>query len=101
MYGYTLDKVDGLLIRRAAGQTIRFAAGRMNVHVQYTAGYAVVPAELKLAGLLLLQHLWATQRGGARRPGLGGDDSGGPSDYDAFPSRVEEILANYYTPGIA
>jgi hypothetical protein len=69
--------------------------------VQYVAGYLTAPPELQLAAKLLVQHMMATQRGGSKRPGMGGDDSGPATDFDAFPSRVEEILANFYTPGIA
>ena len=100
-WGYSVDLSAGIITRRAAGFAVPFAPGVQNVHVQYVAGYATVPEELKLAAKLMVQHMWATQRGGAKRPGLGGDDSGPASDFDAFPSRVEEILSNFYTPGIA
>jgi hypothetical protein len=33
------------------------------VNVTYQAGYAVVPARYKRGALLILQHLWETQRG--------------------------------------
>jgi hypothetical protein len=100
-FGYSLDKATGLLTRRASGVTIGFARGFQNVNVQYVAGFTVAPPELRLAESLLLRHMWETQRGGARRPGMGGDDSGPSSDFGAMPSRVEEILESYYIPGIA
>jgi uncharacterized phiE125 gp8 family phage protein len=100
-WGYSVDLGAGIITRRAAGYATPFARGVQNINVQYVAGYATVPEELKLATKLLVQHMWATQRGGSKRPGLGGDDSGPSNDFDAFPSRVEEILANFYTPGIA
>lgn len=100
-WGYSVDLSAGIITRRAAGFAVPFARGVQNVNVQYVAGYTTVPAELVLATKLLVQHMWATQRGGSKRPGLGGDDSGPASDFDAFPSRVEEILANFYNAGIA
>lgn len=100
-FGYSLDSTTGLLTRRMAGTTAGFSGGFQNINVQYTAGYAVAPPELRLAANLLLRHMWETQRGGSRRPGMGGDDSGPGSDFDALPSRVEEILESYYLPGIA
>lgn len=100
-YGYTVDLTHGIVTRRAAGIAVPFAAGQQNVHVVYVGGYSSTPAELQLATNLLIQHMWATQRGGAKRPGLGGNDGPPPSEWDGFPPRVEEILANFYTPGIA
>ena len=100
-WGYSVDLGAGIITRRAAGFAVPFAPGVQNVNVQYVAGYATVPSELQEATKLLIQHLFAAQRGGSKRPGLGGDDSGPASDFDAFPSRVEEILSNFYTPGIA
>ena len=100
-WGYSVDLSAGIITRRAAGFAVPFARGVQNINVQYVAGYTSVPAELALATKLLVQHMWATQRGGSKRPGLGGDDSGPASDFDAFPSRVEEILANFYNAGIA
>jgi uncharacterized phiE125 gp8 family phage protein len=100
-YGYTFDSSNGLLTRRASGGTIPFPAGTMNIHVKYTAGFATVPSELQTACLLLVKHLWEPRRGGAKRPGLGGNDEASLRDEGDFPARVEEILANFYIPGIA
>lgn len=61
--------------------------------VDYTAGHAVVDDDVRLAQLLVVQDLWETTRGSARRPGIGAAD---PSD--ALPSsyelrrRVREVL---------
>jgi uncharacterized phiE125 gp8 family phage protein len=100
-YGYTFDASNGLITRRAAGGTIPFPAGTMNIHVIYTAGFIAPPAELQTACKILVKHLWETRRGGAKRPGLGGNDEASLKDEGDFPARVEEILANFYIPGIA
>lgn len=100
-FGYSVDLTVGLITRRASGVAVAFARGIQNVTIAYTAGYAVIPPDLKLAAKLLVQHLYATQRGGARRPSMGGDDAVPASHYDDMPSRVEQILGNYYTPGVA
>jgi uncharacterized phiE125 gp8 family phage protein len=100
-YGYTVDLQDGLITRRAAGVACPFAAGKRNIHVVYTAGMATVPPELQTAAKILIKHLWEERRGGAKRPGLGGNDEGSLKDEGDFPARVEEILANFYVPGIA
>lgn len=100
-FGYSLDTRVGLLTRRAAGTTVPFAGGRQNITVAYTAGYATIPNDLKLAAKLLVQHFYATQRGGARRPGMGGDDAQPASHYDDMPSRVEQILDGYDNDGVA
>ena len=102
LYGYSLNKSSGVLTRRVSGVAVPFAWGTLNIHITYVGGYAVAPADLQLATLLLVQHMWAVERGGSKRPGQGGDDTaGGGKDSDAWPQRVEEILENYYIPGIA
>jgi hypothetical protein len=45
--------------------------------------------------------MWEPRRGGSKRPGLGGNDEASLKDEGDFPARVEEILANFYVPGIA
>lgn len=74
-FGYTVDLPDGVITRRVSGTAAAFARGRRNVHVTYTAGVATVPARVRLATLMIVQHLWRTQRGTAGRPVLGGDDT--------------------------
>ncbi len=96
-FGYTVDLDLGLLVRRAAGVAIPFAAGEANIHITFVAGYATTPPDITQACLLLVQHLWETQRGPSR------DGRGGPIDQVAFsmPNRVMEILSPYVVPGIA
>jgi uncharacterized phiE125 gp8 family phage protein len=94
-YGYSVDLDRGLIIRRASGVAVPFAAGTSNVHVTYVAGYATVPEDIKHAAKLLLKHMWDTQRAG--RPGAGPE----PTAAYTLPRRVEEILAPHIIPGIA
>ena len=74
----------------------------------YTAGRGSVPPTIKLAALILLQHLWRTQYGASR--GLSG--IGGGEDYSvtepipgwgyAIPNRVLQLLEAYKAPpGVA
>lgn len=99
-FAYTVDKATGTFVRRAAGIAVPFAVGERNVHIQYTPGYATVPEDIQLAVLLLLKHMWTTQRGIGKRPGLGGEE-GTMKESFAWPDRVEEILAGYVVPGVA
>jgi uncharacterized phiE125 gp8 family phage protein len=96
-FGYTVDLDQGLLVRRAAGVAIPFAFGEQNIHVTFVAGYATTPPDITQATLLLLQHMWETQRGVGRSLGSG------PMETSAYsmPNRVMEILSPYIVPGIA
>lgn len=70
------------------------------VDVTYKAGLAVIPEDYRLAGLIILQHLWETQRGkmGVR---LGGDgEMLTPGRGYAIPHRAQELL-DPPLPGIA
>jgi hypothetical protein len=97
-YGYTIDKTHGMLVRRASHVAIPFAAGALNVHVQYTAGMcadtASVPPNIALAALELIRINWQPQQGG-NRPQMGATDM---PVADALrlgffvPNRVMEIL---------
>lgn len=95
-YQYTVDLNGGILVRRAAGIAVPFASGVRNIHVTYVAGYVTVPADLQHAAMVLVKHLWETQRGPQGRVGATPDGS----SY-SFPNRVLEILAPYMLPGIA
>lgn len=88
--GYTVNTAAGLLYR----VTGTWASGRQNVAVTYTSGYSTVPADLKLAVLEMVRHLWKTQRGGmdGRNP-LGGDETAGTGW--TYPRRVLEVLDGY------
>jgi len=64
----------------------------------YQAGMAVIPANIQLAALIVIQHLWETQRG---RSGAmpGGGDIPVPAGY-AIPNRAAELL-DTPLPGVA
>lgn len=91
-YGYVLG-TSGFLDRTASGYPVHFT-GR--VKVVYVAGTDEVPADLRLAALLLVEHLWQTQRGD-QGPTLDGLDAVSPDFRSSFalPNRVLEILAPY------
>lgn len=72
--------------------------------VTYTAGRGSVPATIKLAALILLQHLWRTQNGAARGGGPADDyavTEPVPGFGYAVPNRVLQLLEPYKRgPGI-
>lgn len=68
----------------------------------YAAGYPGLPPNIKLAALLLLQHLWRTKNGAARGGGSADDYSVTepvPGFGYAVPNRVLELLGPI-PPGI-
>ncbi|MGP4048779.1 head-tail connector protein [Streptomyces sp. 2A115] len=98
-----VDSATGIL-RRKDGAC--FSGGPWTA--TYTAGRGTVPATIKLAALILLQHLWRTQYGASR--GLSG--VGGGDDFSvnepvsgwgyAIPNRVLQLLEPYKVPpGVA
>jgi hypothetical protein len=103
-FGFTVDYVTGQIIRRAYNAEARFPIGAKNVQVTYVAGRASVPANVRLATLMLIQHLWSTSqmnRNGGR-PSFGGDDSFTVGAGFAVPNRVRELLQpSPRVPGIA
>lgn len=81
-----------------------FPAGRYTV--TYTAGRATVPPTIKLAALILLQHLWRTQYGASRVPVGGADDWSVTDPIPGFgyavPNRVLQLLEPFkLPPGVA
>lgn len=97
-WGYTLDTSTGTITRRAMGSAINFVSGLRNISVTYTAGYGTVPADIRHALLLLVKHMWETQRGSNRRQNGGLGDSV-PTGF-MWPNRVTEILIAHTLPGI-
>lgn len=76
-------------------------------NVVYKAGDTQVSPNIGLAARIILQHLWATQRGGSSRPGMGG---GGGVDLVeqqlalqgfAIPRRAKELLEGEMRGGMA
>ncbi|MFF9129123.1 head-tail connector protein [Streptomyces sp. NPDC014806] len=98
-----LDGATGIIRRRDGG---RFYGGPWTV--VYTAGRPEVPPTIRLAALILLQHLWRTQYGAARGlTGIGGSDDFSVSEpvpgfgY-AVPNRVLQLLEPFKSgPGVA
>lgn len=108
--GTTLDVaqlyVDGAtgIVQRLDGA--HFYGGPWTV--VYTAGRGTVPPTIRLAALILLQHLWRTQYGASR--GLasigGGDDFSVTEPVPGFgyavPNRVLQLLEPFKSgPGVA
>lgn len=74
--------------------------------VTYQAGRTAVPPTIKLAALILLQHLWRTQYGASRVPVGGADDwsmnDPVPGFGYAVPNRVLQLLEPFkLPPGVA
>lgn len=97
----TVNSVAGTIAQSGGGS---FPAGTYTV--TYTAGRPSVPPTIKLAALVLLQHLWRTQR--ASRGGLagGGDDFSVTEPIPGFgyavPHRVMQLLDSFrLPPGVA
>lgn len=96
-YGFRYNAENGMLYRTSSGYPTGFA-GR--VKVVYVAGMGAVPADVRQAALLLVEHMWDTQRGGAS-VGLPLDDDLTAPDSTQFgvgftlPNRVRELLEPY------
>jgi hypothetical protein len=99
-----LDQAVGDLdIDVSTGVVRRLDGGYMcgPLRVTYAAGRAEIPPHVRLAALMLLQHLWETQRGqmGGVRVG-GSDEVYDPRWGFAIPRRVLELLGDQIS-GIA
>ena len=93
---YELDPDTGLL-RTVAGA--RFYG---TYTVTYTSGRADLPAAIRLAVLVIAEHLWETQRGAAPVGPLADDDTfATPGLGYAIPNRALELLAPYRRPAVA
>lgn len=94
----SLDTTTGMVTYKATHQV--FWAPRYEV--VYQAGRASVPADLMLAVKELLRHLWATQRGGANRPGSKPSETLAntlPGSAYTLPNRVEQLLVPHIRAG--
>lgn len=106
----SIEAVDGSTTWSVSPSAIHLhgASGRVTVlsgaplsgqvAITYVAGPASAAANERLAGLIVLQHLWETQRG---RMGMvpGGGEFVMPAGY-AVPNRAAELLGTQL-PGIA
>jgi hypothetical protein len=68
--------------------------------VTYVAGYVDPPAPVRHATILLVAHLFETQRGRVGRPRNSEDTFQSGSTY-TLPNRVSELLNNYRVGGFA
>lgn len=109
-YGYELTDPSGIILRRSsAGMAIPFQAGVGGVVIAYTAGYATLPANVRLGALELVRHWWQqSQQGGRPSFAATGEEGLGGVQYGSYlvPHFVAELLASspYATrrlPGIA
>ncbi|MEU5716559.1 head-tail connector protein [Streptomyces sp. NPDC020403] len=91
--------VDGPSGVVAYADRSRFSGGPWTA--TYRAGRAVVPPTVRLAALLLLQHLWRTKNGPARGA-TGADDYAVTEPVPGFgyavPNRVLELLEPFKLP---
>ena len=73
----------------------------------YKVGRTVVDANWQLSARIIVKHLWETQRGGSRRPGMGGQSDDIVEQQlvsvmgFAVPRRAVELLQPDQTAGIA
>lgn len=93
--GMHVDSASGLVT------VLSGAALSGTVLVTYQAGMTVFPANYRLAALIIIQHLWETQRGTMGTVMGGGDDSGYVAGRGfAIPRRAIELLGTQL-PGVA
>jgi hypothetical protein len=93
--GVTTWDVSGLVVSAAGVVTTATGSISGEVEAVYVAGDAVVVAEWTLAGLIIAQHLWETQRGQAGGPFAGGLDTPGAGITSfgyLIPNRAKELL---------
>lgn len=88
---------NGILLRTSSGSPACWS-GR--VKVAYTAGVTTVPADLRLAALLLVEHLWETQRGSSSGGLPSGTEIESAADFtfgppELLPPRVRQALEPY------
>ncbi|MBI1757980.1 MAG: hypothetical protein HYR62_01910 [Actinobacteria bacterium] len=100
---YVKDAGAGI-IRRRDGLPLAVGGYAPAWTLTYVAGRgATAPSSINLAARIILQHLWETQRGGSRRPGMGGDNLDPQFLVMGFavPRRAVELLANHQQFGVA
>lgn len=74
------------------------------IEITYTAGRTVIPANITKAALIILQHLWQTQRNGSRGALPGAMDSVDPIPGIGYavPNRALQLMDAYrLPPGVA
>lgn len=100
-YSVTFEPYGRIVRRLTGGFPTPFYPGPDTVRISYTAGQASTPANVRLATLELIRHLWqmAEQSG---RPALGAygaeEDVIAPHSGFAVPTRVIELLEPHKRP---
>lgn len=98
-YSYSIDSYErGVIARRWSGGLVGpFIGGVRNIQVVYVAGRSNIPPAIRLAALLLIEHLWEqTQRGSSTgRPVPGGSE---PADVDYSPPSKESQAMSMLAP---
>lgn len=90
---------SGVLSRVAGPSRTLFLPGVQSVQVEYVAGQvadtaavATDLADVRLAGLIILQHMWETQRPAAQGPFSQASDDYDPRYAYSVPRRAQELL---------
>lgn len=95
---YTVGTAAGVVIRRCGPGAVAavFTPGPLTVEVAYVAGRAATTASVlaryKAAALMIVQHLWETQRPAAAGPFTQGGDDYDPRYAYSIPRRALELL---------
>jgi hypothetical protein len=93
-YSYSIDSYErGVIARRWSGGFVGpFTPGVRNVQVTYIAGRTTVPPAVRLATLLLVEHLWEqTQRGDSSGRPIPGQEP--EADLDYGPSKESQAMS--------
>ncbi|MFI7643739.1 head-tail connector protein [Nonomuraea sp. NPDC049400] len=84
-----LDQPTGIVQRKDGGWM------RGPFRVTYVAGQTQIPAHVRLAALIILQHMWETQRGSMGGVRVGGaDEVYDPRFGFSIPRRAQELLGD-------
>lgn len=93
--GWILDSERGWLRRGTSMLQLCWAPGRQNIVITYVAGAAggVVPPDVRQGVLMLVEHMWNTQRGGTGLPRVGDADWTLPPGF-TIPNAVLELWSD-------
>lgn len=72
----------------------RYGVAGLRLTITYQTGRPSIPAAIRLAALIIIRHLWETQRLAGAKPAAGGEDQQQYGDVE-IPSRAYELLAPY------
>lgn len=96
---YEFNGDTGVLTRVSGSARVAFTSGIQNVSVVYVAGVASNTAAVaaaapnsRLAALIIVQHMWETQRPAAAGPFTQGSDDYDPRYSYSVPRRALELL---------